>query len=82
MIRPFSKLVPIGNAEDISEQTIELTREYFRDGEISLVGMEASGFTVLNEADSKVLPINIAIGSILFGLALLFIYLNFRRKSA
>lgn len=80
MIRPISKLVPIGDAEDMTEQSIDLIREYFTKGEGVITGTEASGFTVLDEADRKVLPLNIVIGSLLFGLTLLFLYLNFRKK--
>lgn len=58
VIRPISELVPTGDPQSYIDLAIQDTKDLFTYGEVWLDGKEASGFTRLDAADARVLPID------------------------
>ena len=79
-ISPISNIVPIGDVQAHLNIAFENGRQFFVQGERFLIGTDASGFASLNEADSKVFLLDIAVFGGLAVLLLWFIYINFKRK--
>jgi len=82
VIKPFSNLAPIGNAQSHIDASIQNGYDFFDEGEAWLIARQdpdASGFSTLHEADEGSYLIYVYIVAILGILALL-IYFNFKRN--